>query len=101
MRGTTEVSRMFQTNHSSTNLDTLESFRFLLTLKGLESLKQCNCLVILSYNAMSEKCFVNDMVKLLMVGFQQPSQMMESVATALQSRQKCKDLNLVEFHLYK
>ena len=50
---------------------------------------------------MSEKCFVNDMVKLLMVGFQQPSQMMESVATALQSRQKCKDLNLVEFHLYK
>ena len=58
---------------------------------------------------MSEKCFVNEMVKRLMAGFQQPSLrikqvfslMMESVATALQSRQKCKDLNLVEFHLYK
>ena len=44
-----------------------------------------------------------------MAEFQQPSLrikqvfslMMESVATALQSRQKCKDLNLVEFHLYK
>ena len=57
---------------------------------------------------MSEKCFVNEMVKLLRrAGFQQPSLrikqvfslMMEGVAIALQSRQKCKDLNLVEFHI--
>ena len=88
-------------------------FRLLLICKDLESRKQCSCLEISSclvsrgYNDASEKSFVNEMVKLLMIGFQQPSQgikevfslMMESAAITLQSRLRMQRFESVEFHL--
>ena len=73
--------------------------------KYLESVKDCNCLVISNIcNATSEKGFVNEMVKhlIMMVGFQRPSLlikkvfslMMESIAIASQTRLKMQRFEL-------
>ena len=73
--------------------------------KYLESVKDCNCLVISNIcNATSEKGFVNEMVKhlIMMVGFQRPSLlikkvfrlMIESFEIALRSRLKIQRFEL-------